>query len=136
MSDFEEKLNAILSNADAMDQVMKLAQSLDLGGSSGDGGGRPPPRSDGGDGGSKDGGSGGGGLGDLLGALDPKLVGRLLPLLGELTGGGDDQRRQLLYALRPFLKPERRDKIDRALKTAKLLHVGKKLLTTMGDGDV
>ena len=129
MSDFDEKLNAILSNADAMDQVMKLAQSLDLGGSpGGDNGNSPPPQSTGGD--------SGGGLGDLLGALDPKLVGRLLPLLGELTGGGDDQRRQLLYALRPFLKPERRDKIDRALKTAKLLHVGKKLLTTMGDGDV
>ncbi len=129
MSDFEEKLNAILSNADAMDQVMKLAQSLDLGGSPGGGSGdSPPPQNTGGD--------SGGGLGDLLGALDPKLVGRLLPLLGELTGGGDDQRRQLLYALRPFLKPERRDKIDRALKTAKLLHVGKKLLTTMGDGDV
>lgn len=129
MSDFEEKLNAILSNADAMDQVMKLAQSLDLGGSPGGGSGdSPPPQNTGGD--------SGGGLEDLLGALDPKLVGRLLPLLGELTGGGDDQRRQLLYALRPFLKPERRDKIDRALKTAKLLHVGKKLLTTMGDGDV
>ena len=35
MSEFEDKLNAILSNPDAMAQVMNLAQSLDLGGGSG-----------------------------------------------------------------------------------------------------
>ena len=32
MSEFEEKLNAFLSNPDAMAQVMNLAQSLNLGG--------------------------------------------------------------------------------------------------------
>lgn len=42
MSDFEEKLNAILSDPNAMAQVMQLAQSLNLdgpppGGSSGNG---------------------------------------------------------------------------------------------------
>ena len=36
MSDFEEKLNAILSDPDAMAQVMNLAQSLNLGGPSGE----------------------------------------------------------------------------------------------------
>lgn len=136
MSDFEDKLNAILSNPEAMGQVMQLAQSLNLGGApvgdgdSGDSAPPPPPPPSGG------GGMDFGGLGDLLGNLDPKMLQRLLPLVGELTGEGDDRRRQLLYALRPFLKPERRDKIDRALKTAKLLHVGKKLLTTMGDDHV
>ena len=32
MSDFEEKLNAILSNPESMGQIMNLAQSLNLGG--------------------------------------------------------------------------------------------------------
>ena len=108
MSDFEEKLNSVLSNPDAMSQIMNLAQSLNLGGGGGEspqggqGGGNepppPPPPSGGGDG------LGGlAGLGSLLGQIDPKWINRLLPLVGELTGGGSDERMQLLYALRPFL---------------------------------
>ena len=141
MSDFEEKLNSVLSNPDAMSQIMNLAQSLNLGGGGGEspqggqGGGDepppPPPPSGGGDG------LGGlAGLGSLLGQIDPKWINRLLPLVGELTGGGSDERMQLLYALRPFLKPERQDKVERAAKTARLIHVGKKLLQSMGESDV
>ena len=141
MSDFEEKLNSVLSNPDAMSQIMNLAQSLNLGGGGGEspqggqGGGNepppPPPPSGGGDG------LGGlAGLGSLLGQIDPKWINRLLPLVGELTGGGSDERMQLLYALRPFLKPERQDKVERAAKTARLIQVGKKLLQSMGESDV
>ncbi len=141
MSDFEEKLNSVLSNPDAMSQIMNLAQSLNLGGGGGEspqggqGGGNepppPPPPSGGGDG------LGGlAGLGSLLGQIDPKWINRLLPLVGELTGGGSDERMQMLYALRPFLKPERQDKVERAAKTARLIHVGKKLLQSMGESDV
>ena len=141
MSDFEEKLNSVLSNPDAMSQIMNLAQSLNLGGGGGEspqggqGGGNepppPPPPSGGGDG------LGGlAGLGSLLGQIDPKWINRLLPLVGELTGGGSDERMQPLYALRPFLKPERQDKVERAAKTARLIHVGKKLLQSMGESDV
>src|SRR5699024_9943665 len=119
LSEFEDKLNAILSNPDAMAQVMNLAQSLDLGGgrrgSQGTAQNAPPPPS------SSPAAAGGGGdalgglagLGDLLGQIDPKTIQRLLPLVGELAGsGGNDERMQLLYALRPFLKPERRDKVE------------------------
>ena len=45
MSDFEEKLNAILSNPESMGQIMNLAQSLNLGGGgepSGEGGPAAP----------------------------------------------------------------------------------------------
>lgn len=140
MSDFEEKLNAVLSNPDAMSQIMNLAQSLNLGGGSGGEGGAsespkdshgPPP----------EGGPGGGpgpdlsGLGNLLGGIDPAMLQRLAPLIGELSGngGGNDERMQLLYALRPFLKPERRDKVERAARAARLIRVGKKLLQGMGE---
>ena len=62
MSEFEEKLNAFLSNPDAMAQVMNLAQSLNLGGGESQeaapgGGDAPPPQ----------GGVNLSGLGDLLG---------------------------------------------------------------------
>ena len=143
MGEFEEKLNSVLSNPDAMSQIMNLAQSLNLGGGSGGGeapgggqNGPPPPPPAGSSGGGGDGTAGLAGLGSLLGQIDPKWINRLLPLVGELTGGGNDERMQLLYALRPFLKPERRDKVERAAKTARLIHVGKKLLQTMGEGDV
>ena len=139
MSDFEEKLNAILSNPESMGQIMNLAQSLNLGGGgepSGEGGpAAPQPEAspESASSGIPDGLSG---LGSLLGQIDPKLIGRLLPLVGELAGGGNDERMQLLYALRPFLKPERRDKVERAAKTARLIHVGKKLLQSLGENDV
>ena len=73
MSEFEEKLNAFLSNPDAMAQVMNLAQSLNLGGGESQeatpgGGDAPPPQ----------GGVNLSGLGDLLGGIDPKLLQRLL----------------------------------------------------------
>ena len=64
------------------------------------------------------------------------MIQRLLPLVGELTGGGNDERMQLLYALRPFLKPERQEKVERAARTARLIHVGKKLLKSMGEQNV
>ena len=144
MSEFEEKLNAILSNPEAMGQVMNLAQSLNLGGGGGPSGegGPPDPPPQPSQAPQNNAASGGGvtdslaGLGSLLGQIDPKLIGRLLPLAGELAGGGNDERMQLLYALRPFLKPERRDKVERAAKTARLIHVGKKLLQSMGENNV
>ena len=139
MSDFEERLNAILSNPESMGQIMNLAQSLNLGGGgepSGEGGpAAPQPEAppENASSGIPDGLSG---LGSLLGQIDPKLIGRLLPLAGELAGGGNDERMQLLYALRPFLKPERRDKVERAAKTARLNQKNKKLLQSLGENDV
>lgn len=140
MGEFEEKLNAILSNPDALAQVANLAQSLNLGGGA-DNASAPPPEGGGEEAQSSSGGSspipdlgGLSGLGDLLGQIDPNLLQKLLPLAGELAGnGGNDERLQLLYALRPFLKPERRDKVERAVKAARLIHVGKKLFRNLGD---
>lgn len=138
MSGFEEKLNAILSDPNAMAQVMDLARSLNLE----DG---PPPPEDGApspepppEGGQAAAGEAPlSGLGDLLGQVDPQMLRRLLPLVGELKGGGEqDQRLQLLIALRPFLKPERQEKVERAVRAARLIHLGKKLLTAMGENDV
>lgn len=133
MSDFEEKLNAILSDPDAMAQVMGLAQSLSAGGAfggedRGDAAAHAPREER-----ARGMAEGLGGIGELFSSIDPKLVGKLLPLLGELGHENGDDRLQLLYALRPFLKPERRDKVERAARAAKLIHIGKKFLNTMGE---
>lgn len=135
MGDFEEKLNAILSNPEAMSQVMNLAQSLNLGGSGGSEAARedpsPPPKEE------ESAGLGDmANLGSLLGQIDPNMLQRVLPVVKELAGSQNDERMQLLYALRPFLRPERRDKVEQAARTAKLIHVGRKLLGTMGERHV
>lgn len=129
MADFEDQLNSLLSNPDAMAQIMQLAQSL---------GGNTPPQTEqpppppqtssfpvppdkaapfGGD-----------LLSSLTGGMDPSLMLKLLPLVQELGGQRDSNARQLLYALRPYLKPERQEKVERALQLARLFHVGKKFL--------
>jgi len=121
MAEFDDKLNSILSNPDAMAQIMQLAQSLGGGDASAPASPPPPaPQSQ----------TGGGDLlSTLTGGMDPKLMMKLLPLIQELGGGQNSNARQLLFALRPYLKPERQEKIERALQLARLFHIGKKFLS-------
>ena len=128
MAEFDDKLNSILSNPDAMAQIMQLAQSI--GGDSQQTASQqaapaPPPQS-------RPAPSGGDALASLAGGLDPKLLTRLLPLVQELGGQRDSNVRQLLYALRPYLKEERQEKIERALQLARLFHIGRKFLSEWG----
>ena len=136
MAEFDEKLNSILANPDAMSQIMQLAQSL-----SGDSQGpavphplptpappqqpplQPPaqPPQWGAD-----------LLSSLAGGMDPTLLMKLMPLIQELGSQSDSNARQLLYALRPYLKPERQEKVERALQLARLFHLGKKFLSEWG----
>ena len=135
VAEFDEKLNNILSNPDAMAQIMQLAQSLS--------GGQtaeappppqqpapppPPPRQ------SPPSPPPGGTdlLSSLTGGLDPKMISKLVPLLQELGGQQDSNTRALLYALRPYLKPDRQEKVERALQLARLFHLGKKFLAEWG----
>ena len=70
-----------------------------------------------------------------LGGLDPQVLARFLPLLQEYSRS-NSQTMQLLYALRPFLKESKQDKVERAARLARLIHLGKKFLTDWGDGHV
>ena len=188
MAEFDDKLNSLLSNPEAMDQIMKMAQSLMGGGQtpegtapsapggpapqsgpppagtwntpqngvfppsqSGSANAGPPPGqgwtppgspSAGGWGTPPPGGQPGSGAPgpDLsflsgLGSIDPKTIASLLPVLRELGEAQSSNARQLLFALRPYLKPERQDKVERALQLARLFRVGKKFLLK-GDGHV
>ncbi|MEI3103600.1 MAG: hypothetical protein V8S97_05325 [Oscillospiraceae bacterium] len=112
MSELEEKLNALLSDPNSMAQVMQMAQQLS--GAMGEQKAAPPPPAP----------PPGPDLGAALGGLDPKLLGKLLPLAGEL-GTENSAALQLLQALRPFLKEEKQGKIERAARLARLIHVGK-----------
>ena len=130
MAEFDEKLNSLLSNPDAMAQIMQMAQSLSGGGQPQQAPQQPvqqqpppppPPPSPGGDPFSS--------LAGLTGGMDPAMLSKLLPLIQELGSQNDSNARQLLQALRPYLRPERQEKIERALQLARLFHLGKKFLS-------
>lgn len=133
MSEFEDKLNSLLSNQDAMAQVMQLAQSLSQpGGSPEDGGAPPPPPPPGGSGTNPVPGAGdlNAMLSQLTGGLDPALLARLLPVVSQMNRPESSETSALLCALQPFLREKRRDKVARAAQLAKLIHLAKVFLTT------
>ena len=138
MAEFDDKLNSLLSNPEAMAQIMQMAQSLS------DGQAQqpvqqvpqappqqpfppppPPPVQQAASQGSNPLAS----LSGLTGGMDPAMLTKLLPLIQELGSQNDSNARQLLYALRPYLKPDRQEKIERALQLARLFHLGKKFLS-------
>lgn len=172
MAEFDDNLNRLLSDSDAMDQIMRMARSL-MGGAAAETGNTTPPQSpppqaqpwnsggqtaqsgtasappysetgptqstppqnnsSAGNGFHSGFSSSGGGGTDwsvlsALGGIDPQTIAKLLPILKELNGPQDTNARQLLFALRPYLKPERQEKVERALQLARLFHVGKKFL--------
>ena len=130
---FEEQLNSILGNQEAMGQIMALARSLSGGpdSSSPDGQEESPQA------GSQPGADAQAApaetpdLSALLEGVDPKLLQLGSRLLGEM-GGADSRGAALLSALRPFLREERRARLDRALQIAQVLRL---VRLTMGKGD-
>ena len=134
MAEFDDKLNSLLSNPEAMAQIMQMAQSLS--------GGQaqqvpqappqqpsPPPPPPPVQQAASPGGNPLAALSGLTGGMDTAMLTKLLPLIQELGSQNDSNVRQLLYALRPYLKPDRQEKIERALQLARLFHLGKKFLS-------
>ena len=136
MSELEDKLNSLLANQDAMAQVMQLAQSLSQSGAggaadSGSAASPPPPQSGAAAGNAMpSAGDLNAMLSQLTGGLDPALLSRLLPVLSQMNRNESSETSALLYALQPFLRDKRRDKVARAAQLAKLIHLAKVFLTT------
>lgn len=116
MVDWQEQLNTILSDPDAMAQIASLAQSLS-GGAPPESGEAPPPPPPSGD------------VSQLLGGLDPELLRHIAPLMREMNRPESGEATALLQALRPFLSEKRRGKVERAAQLARLIHLGKTFLT-------
>ena len=129
MAEFEEKLNSILGNQEAMGQIMALARSLS-GEREGEEGPprreesreQPPPQQ----------GEAPPDLSQLLENVDPRMVQAGLRLFREYQGG-DDRRTALLRALRPFLREERRARLDRAVRIAEMTRLIRAVLGAMGE---
>ena len=133
MAELDEKLNALLSDPGSMAQIVQMAQQLSTA-MGGDAGAAvpssaqtaapavPPPAQT-------------PPAQTPPGGIDPQVVARFLPLLQEYSRS-NSQTMQLLYALRPFLKESKQDKVERAARLARLIHLGKKFLIDWGDGHV
>ena len=147
MADWQEQLNSILSDPDAMAQIASLAQSL-----TGAPEGAPPPGGVPGEaaapnnGAPKDGAPSGGApkggapfdpdaAGAALRGIDPELMRRIMPLLRQMNRPESSETTAFLLALRPFLSEARRGKVERAAQLARLIHLGKTFLTTKGQED-
>ncbi len=132
MGEFEDQLNAVLSDTAAMEQIMALAQSLGAGKSqSAPDNQREESQSTESQQGS--------GLFNGLSGIDPKMLQIGMELFQEYQRE-DDRNTALLEALRPFLRKERQKRLDKAIQLARISRVVRKAYQTMkekgGEEDV
>ncbi len=106
MSDFEDRLNSILNDPAQMERITAMAKSLMGSGESAPPGEQP------------------------AGSMDGLDLGRLMSAVG--GSGGRDNKRALLEAMKPYLSPHRREKLDRAMKLAKMIGMAEIAFGMMG----
>ena len=130
MAGFEEQLNSILGNQEAMSQIMALARSLsgdqsqesappqegteDTYVPAAEESGPPPPD-----------------LSALMGQIDPKMLQVGMDVIRQVQRT-EDRNAALLNALRPFLREERQARLDRALRIARMTRMIRAALNALG----
>jgi hypothetical protein len=127
LSEFEDKLQAILGDSQAMDQILSLAQSI-TGASPESQASDPQPETETESEPETQESS-------PLGDLDPRLLQLGMRLLSAYNNQ-DDQKTALLTALRPFVRKERYAKVDRAVRVARLSRVLRVALDAFRGGEV
>lgn len=108
----EEQLNRILADPDSMAQILSLAQSFGMQPESPP---EPPDR--------------------IPPPPAPPIDGAMLQGLMHLmqqTRQTDKKQEALVRALKPYLAPERRDKLDRAMQIAQISHLVSAALQNYG----
>ena len=111
MSELEEKLNALFSNPQLMQQIASMAQAMGAEGSQN----APEPKE---------------APVPSIPALDPKLIQTIAKVGG--SGGVDKNQKALLHALSPYLSNERVHKLERAMQAAKLAGAASAFLNAGG----
>jgi hypothetical protein len=142
MSELEEKLNSILSNPSEMEKVMNIARSLSgsLGTSVSSGGGgaasQPAQAADAAQGPAAQASAplDLSSISSVLNGMDPKIFRLVTRLAGEYTSGKNDKA-ALLNAMKPYLKEDRRAKIDRAAEIAKLAKLARAAFSEFTGGE-
>lgn len=106
MEDMESKLGAILSNPQMMQQIMSIAQNFQS---------EPEPAPSQTDG---------------IPELDLGMVQKLTSLIGQT--GIDSHQKALLHALNPYLNNSRIQKLEKAMRAAKLASMASVLFGNLG----
>lgn len=104
MSDFEEKLNRILGDPGAMEQIAGMAKSLM--GTQNATESEPAPKQK---------------SAEDTDWFSPAMLGKLGSVMQTMEGKDDKQA--LLTAMKPYLSSKRREKLERAMKLAKMIHM-------------
>ena len=107
MDGMEDKLGAILNNPQLMQQIMTMASSLSAPSTEKEP--EPSPNS--------------------FPDLDPAMLTKIMGLMGNLNV--NDNQRALLQALRPYLTDYRIQKLEKAMRAAKLANLAS---TALGNG--
>ncbi|MBM6869319.1 hypothetical protein H7U37_03295 [Pseudoflavonifractor phocaeensis] len=116
MAEWEEKLNTILGDPEAMGQIMALAQNLGLSASQPE---APPPEEK-----------------QEPPPPDDRTGDSPAQQMAAALGYAHDKRDALLSALRPFLKEERRETLDRAIRLGRMARMaGTALRLFQADGE-
>lgn len=121
MADFEEALNSLLADPDAMGQIMSLAGKLGMGSES-------PPSSE--------------ATPQPESAAPPPFapeqlgqMGRLLELF-QASRQSNQEADALIAALRPFLREERQKKLDQAIQLAGLSRAARQAYRLWKEGEL
>lgn len=109
MNELEEKLSALMSNPQLMQQIAAMAQSM---GSSSP---EPPTQTE---------------PTSAPPNIDPQQFQAIFQAVGQ--NGVDRNQQALLHALSPYLSPSRIQKLDRAMRAAKLAGVASLFLNSGG----
>ena len=107
MSEMEDKLGAILSNPQLMQQIMNMAQSL--------GQASPPPKPEPAP-----------PFSPPMPDIDPAIIYKIMNLAGK--AGIDQNQKTLLCALEPYLSHQRLQKLEKAMRASKLAGVATTVL--------
>lgn len=130
MAEFEDKLNSILGNQEAMSQIMALARSL-----SGEPSQESAPSREGQEGtyvpAAEKSAAPLPDLSALMGQIDPKMLRVGMDVIRQVQST-EDRNAALLSALRPFLREERQARLDRALRIARMTRVVRVVLDALG----
>ena len=107
MGEFDDKLNTILGNPQLMQQIMNMAQTLNTAS-------EPPKQESPPD------------YSASIPDIDPAMITKIMNLAGKATI--DQRQRTLLHALQPYLSKEKLQKLEKAMRAAKLSAVASDLL--------
>ena len=102
MDGMEDKLGALLSNPQLMQQIMSMAQSLGQSAPAAPSPPQPDPAPQ----------------PPTMPDIDPAMIGKIMSLAGK--SNIDRNQRALLCALEPYLTKERLQKLEKAMRAARL----------------